>query len=246
MANGRLSRRDTLRLCAQVAAGMAAVGLARATEDFGDADLVSGPHAPAGAGRRLAESDEAIVYVPGSVPSGPWGLLVLFHGTHFEPASIVSHFRDAAEAHGTILLAPKSCGDTWDVINGQFGPDIRRLDRWLERVFNLYAIEPARLSVAGWSDGGSYALSVGLANGDLFRSIAAFAPGIIRGTRRAGKPTIFVGHGTADQNLKIDETSRVMVPALKRDGYDVTYVEFDGTHVIPDAIYAKGIETLKI
>jgi predicted esterase len=37
-------------------------------------------------------------------------------------------------------------------------------------------------------------------------------------------------HGTADQVLQIDQTSRAIVPWLKNAGYDVEYHEFDGGH----------------
>ena len=44
------------------------------------------------------------------------------------------------------------------------------------------------------------------------------------------KPEIFVSHGTEDQILSIDRTSRVLVPRLKEAGYRVDYHEFRGRH----------------
>jgi phospholipase/carboxylesterase len=89
--------------------------------------------------------------------------------------------------------------------------------------------------MGGFSDGASYALSLGLTNGDLFSHIIAFSPGFMVPAAERGKPKIFVGHGTADQILNIDRTSRVLVPKLKESKYDVQYIEFDGPHTInPD------------
>jgi poly(3-hydroxybutyrate) depolymerase len=41
-------------------------------------------------------------------------------------------------------------------------------------------VDPQRICVSGFSDGASYALSLGLANGDLFTHVAAFSPGFMR------------------------------------------------------------------
>ena len=89
-----------------------------------------------------------------------------------------------------------------------------------------------RVGIGGFSDGASYALSLGLANGDLFSRIFAFSPGFIREATPVGKPVIDVFHGTRDRILPIDATSRRIVPRLRRQGYDVTYVEFDGPHTV--------------
>ena len=41
-------------------------------------------------------------------------------------------------------------------------------------------IDPSRIAMAGFSDGASYSLSVGLANGDLFSAVFGFSPGLAR------------------------------------------------------------------
>ena len=93
-------------------------------------------------------------------------------------------------------------------------------------------IDAKRLGIGGFSDGASYALSIGLANGDLFARIFAFSPGFISEASPVGKPKIDIWHGTRDEILPIDATSRRIVPRLKRLGYEVTYVEFDGPHTV--------------
>jgi phospholipase/carboxylesterase len=57
-----------------------------------------------------------------------------------------------------------------------------------------------------------------------------------------GKPRVFVSHGTQDQVLPIDDTSRRIVPGLKARGYDVTYREFEGPHRVPPTIARDGFE----
>jgi phospholipase/carboxylesterase len=71
---------------------------------------------------------------------------------------------------------------------------------------------------------------MGLTNGDLFKRIIAFSPGYLAASPPAGKPSIFVSHGTADTVLPIDRCSRVIVPMLRNAGYTVEYIEFEGGH----------------
>ena len=95
------------------------------------------------------------------------------------------------------------------------------------------AVDPARIGIGGFSDGASYALSLGVANGDLFTHVLAFSPGFIARAGQRGKPRVFISHGTKDEVLPIDRTSRSIVPDLERRGYDVTYREFNGPHTVP-------------
>jgi phospholipase/carboxylesterase len=97
-------------------------------------------------------------------------------------------------------------------------------------------VDPARVGVGGYSDGASYALSLGLANGDLFSDVLAFSPGFLAPAGQTGSPRIFVSHGTQDGGLPIDSCSRRIVPQLERAGYEVRYREFEGGHVVPPGI----------
>lgn len=103
---------------------------------------------------------------------------------------------------------------------------------------------PDRISVAGFSDGASYALGLGAANGDLFRSIVALSPGFIPRGERRGMPRVFVSHGTGDEVLRIGSTSRRLVPQLRDAGYQVEYREFDGPHTVPFEIGAEAVRWL--
>ena len=60
----------------------------------------------------------------------------------------------------------------------------------------------------------------------------------------AAAPRWFVSHGTADEVLPIQRTSRRLVPALQREGYDVTYREFDGGHAVPLASAREALARL--
>lgn len=132
----------------------------------------------------------------------------------------------------------------WDRVRGRYGPDVAFIDRALAHTFSRYAVDRARLAVEGFSDGASYALSLGLDNGDLFTAVVAFSPGFCAPNRPEGEPQIFVSHGTRDETLPIDACSRRIVPLLERAGYAVTYREFDGPHAIPPAVEREAFAWL--
>jgi phospholipase/carboxylesterase len=99
------------------------------------------------------------------------------------------------------------------------------------------------VAIGGFSDGATYGLSVGLINGALFTHIVACSPGfIIPGPFGGGRPKLFISHGTADEILPIDVTSRRLVPMLEREQYSVTYREFDGPHRVPPEIAREALE----
>jgi len=107
-------------------------------------------------------------------------------------------------------------------------------------VFAQYSIDTKRVAVAGFSDGASYALSLGITNGDFFTHVLAFSPGFAVPAARRGNPRIFLSHGTEDEILPIDRTSRRLVPQLRQAGFTVEYVEFDGPHTVPREIAREG------
>ena len=165
-------------------------------------------------------------------------LVLLLHGAGEDARDGLAQLRGQADEVGLILLAPGSHGPTWDLIlnRGRYGPDIAAIDRALGHAFSRCAVDPTHVGVGGYSDGASYALSLGLANGDLFSHVLAFSPGFLAPTGQSGSPRIFVSHGTRDGWLPIDSCSRRIVPRLERSGYEVRYREFEGGHVVPPAI----------
>ena len=191
----------------------------------------------------IAGSGESFLYVPsGYRAEEPLPLVVILHGSGGRARQGITLLRRVADTLGFALLSPASSAYTWDVIVGGFGPDVAALDGALEHSFGRYALDPGRLAIAGFSDGASYALSLGVTNGDLFTHVLAFSPGFMAPATQRGAPGIFVTHGTGDAVLPIDRCSRRIVPQLRRAGYHVEYREFDGGHTIaPDlAIEALG------
>lgn len=143
-----------------------------------------------------------------------------------------------------LLLSPGSAAATWDAVGGCYGPDVTFIDRALADVFARFAIDTSRLTISGFSDGASYALSLGLANGDLFTHIIAYSPGFIPPGPRIGAPRIFISHGERDTVLPIARCSRRILPALRRAHLDVEYEEFVGGHTVPADIARQSLRWL--
>jgi phospholipase/carboxylesterase len=190
---------------------------------------------------KLERSRDAVLQLPAKATDRPLALLVMLHGAGGSGEGVLRRVGAAAEDAGVAVLAPDSRDATWDGIRGGFGPDVAFIDRALARVFERVPIDPERVAVGGFSDGATYALSLGLVNGDLFRRVVAFSPGFIVGGTPQGKPRFFVSHGKADQILPIDQCSHVIVPQLQRRGYEVTFKEFDGGHQVPPDIALEAL-----
>jgi phospholipase/carboxylesterase len=168
-------------------------------------------------------------------------LLVALHGAGGSGRQMVDLLEPAALRRGLAVLAPDARGTSWDLIGGGYGPDVAFLDDALAQLFSAYRIA-APVVVSGFSDGASYALSLGIANGDLFERVIAWSPGFAAPATRVGTPQIFVSHGVTDRVLPIDRCSRRLVPVLRDDGYEVTYEEFDDGHRVPATVVERALD----
>ena len=220
-----------------------------ARRNFNDGRFASRPGTPTGSAEPglhelgLATGLDGLYYVPsGYSPSTPAPLLLALHGAGGRATNGLSVLQPYADARGMVMLAPDARENTWDVIYHGFGADVTFIDRALAKVFDTVAIDPARIFVEGFSDGATYALSLGLTNGDLFSKIIAFSAGFVVTGERHGMPKIFVSHGSQDQVLPINDTSRRFVPTLREEGYEVEYREFVGGHGVPTVVREEAMD----
>jgi predicted esterase len=191
----------------------------------------------------IGSGRDSYIYVPPQYrPAYPAPLVLLLHGAGGHAHHGLDLLQHLADDNAMILAAPASTARTWDVIATRaYGEDLALLDQALIRIFGRYAVDPSHLAIGGFSDGASYALSVGLANGDLFTHLIAFSPGFVAPLSPRGRPQVFISHGTRDNVLPIDPCSRRIVPRLRQAGYPVRHEEFDSGHTIPCEVAQRAV-----
>lgn len=168
-------------------------------------------------------------------------VVVLFHGAGGEARQAIDLLRSQADGHRLAVVAPKSAGPTWDLLMGGLGPDLDAVNRAIEEIS---AAVPGPVAIGGFSDGASYALSLGLAAGDQIESVIAFSPGFMAPPQLRGKPRVFISHGNADPVLPIDRCGRRVVAQLTEAGYELVFHQFVGGHEVPAEVRRAAAEWL--
>jgi predicted esterase len=192
-------------------------------------------------------------YVPASAPREQARVIVLPHGAGGDGRRMIEGFRAVAEAEGLLLVAPKSMGRTWDMIEAMRsmpagtrgfrfgGGDSARIQRVVAQMRQRAGIVPEQVVLAGFSDGASFALSLGPAQPALYDAIVGFSPGfIIRPESVSGRQPVFISHGRSDPILSFAGSGERVVAQLRLAGHRVAFHPFDGGHFMPREIVAEA------
>jgi phospholipase/carboxylesterase len=191
----------------------------------------------------LGGDRDGFLYVPENYsPGRAMPMLVALHGAGGS-SSYWNSYRYRAEERDMIVLAIDSRLRTWDLILGGYGDDLQFLDQALNYVFLRCNIDQENIALCGFSDGATYALSLGISNGDLFSHIIGYSPGyvVVLGPL-VGKPKIYISHGTDDTIIPVEGSRDDIVHTFINHGYDVTYNEFDGGHQVPYTISEAALD----
>jgi phospholipase/carboxylesterase len=171
---------------------------------------------------------------------GKRALVLVLHGAGGGANDGLYAFRGGWDARGLVLVAPSSEGGTWSIPPAP-DTDLRTVNRALERAFARCRVDRRWVAVGGFSDGATYALSLGLAHGDIFRAVMALSPGGLIVEKLVGKPRIFIAHGNRDNVLSFSRTRDLIVPELRGMGYKVTFKGFPGGHKAPEAVSRAAV-----
>lgn len=197
----------------------------------------------------------AFAYLPkGRNAAAPAPLLIYFIGARGQPNDVLTAYRDYADREGFVLLLPTPKGANWDMIDDlsrrmgiemkvqpRYGKDIKALDAALADLFGKVAIDPKRIGVMGFSNGATYALSVGTANPQLFSTVAALSPGPAFPTKYDPAQRVFISHGENDEVLPFSYT-RSVVAKMRVKKMQVEFMPFRGQHEIPKEARKRALE----
>jgi len=190
---------------------------------------------------------EYALFVPSTYDgTRKWPLVVLLHGLDGNPRQIISlpNLTSAAERHGYLVVAPMGYNE-----RGWYGAPIRRprpgdppnLSELSEQdVMNVlqivrrdYAVDDARLYLAGYSMGGGGTWELGIKYPDLWAALAPIAPATRRPATDVARihhiPVILV-QGAKDEIVR-PQWVRPWAAEMKRLGMTHEYLELpDATH----------------
>ena len=180
-------------------------------------------------------SANAFAYVPATI-TGPAPLIVILHGAGGDARFFLDQFKHDADRRGAILLSVQSSGRTW----AQRKPtddeaDVANIKTAISELTVKAPIDRGRTTVMGFSDGASYALSIGMAYPGLFRTIVAFSPGYAFAPSNIDtQQRIFIAHSRRDPILPAANV-RDMIKGLEGAGYLPEVHWFNSGHEIdPD------------
>lgn len=195
------------------------------------------------------------VYRPPNLPSGPSPLVILLHGAGDDARRFLEMLRPIAEERGYVMAAAKSLGPTWDIAaeiprasDGteslpDLGPDVPRIDAMLREIFARSPIDPRQVVLVGYSDGASYALSLALANSDVFPSVIALSPGFVKFPPRLKTgQRIFIAHGKHDSVIPFEAAAKI-ADELTSKQLSVKFRSFDGGHGLSRLMLLEGMDS---
>lgn len=197
----------------------------------------------------------ALLYRPDNRVEAPRPLVVLLHGAGMSSRAFLDGLRDEADRCGCLLLSVQAGGKTWDTVglvaragtgtvavDKLFGDDVGRVEQAVASALASPDADRQSVVLAGFSDGASYALSLGLANPGIFRGVVAIAPGFhLEPAAINPAQRLFVAHSPQDSILPFERTRVSTVASLERAGFDLRFHPFAGGHRIDAKVVAEGV-----
>jgi phospholipase/carboxylesterase len=179
------------------------------------------------------------LYVPETwEPEGAPALIVALHGGSGHGRDFLWSWLREARTRGALVLSATAQDRTWSIMGGQ-DVDAPRLAIAVEEIAATYRVDRSRILLTGMSDGATYALLAGLAEGMPFTHLApacgALHPLLLTGGRLAAARgrAVYLIHGALDWMFPV-QIARMGRDALEAAGARVVYREIeDLSHTYP-------------
>jgi poly(3-hydroxybutyrate) depolymerase len=179
----------------------------------------------------------AVLLTPPEIdPSRLYPLVTVLHGAGRQDELLVRACRGEPEKRDALFLVPRSLHPTWDLVACDERPDLDFLEWAYDLIYRRYPVDRGRQALLGYSDGASYALSVGLSNPHVFRAVMGWAAGFVAldptgiGPEQP-KPEVLLEYGTHDELFPFERVAKPMRANLESLGYRVEFrVDEGGRH----------------
>lgn len=162
----------------------------------------------------------------------PRPLIFLLHGAKRTGASMIDMWRDVADAHDVVLVAPDSPLQGWELSTDT----LQFFDQVLDESRKLYSVDPKRTYLFGHSAGGVFSIYTGLFGSQVFCAVSLHAgkfsdadnDRIISNAKRKIPFAFFIG--TRDDLFPISDVE-ASARMLSMAGHEVLLVKLLGhTH----------------
>ncbi len=190
---------------------------------------------------------KAYLLTPDEVdPERTYPLVTVLHGAGRQDEALAKAYRDEPQKRDAFFLIARSLGPTWDLISRNDRPDVEFLAWAYDLIWRRYPIDPYRQALLGYSDGASYALSIGLSNPGVFRAIMGWAAGFCvldPNAPEEPKPSVLLEYGTHDQVFSFEKIALPMRAQLEQRGYPLEFrVDEGGKHWPPTDFQQEALD----
>ncbi len=192
------------------------------------------------------------VRVPGADTQARLPVVVLLHGwTGDETAMRIFQVAVPSGAMTVSPRGPVATGEGYGWVDRQVSDfsqsgGVAALREFVHGLPGVYPIDPARVVLVGFSQGGAMGLSLAITDPERVAAVAVLAGYLpdwarmqITPASLAGRP-VFIGHGTQDTTVPLARAA-AMREALEAAGADVTYHEYPTGH----KVNRQGMKDLK-
>ncbi len=210
---------------------------------------------PSGLVRLEHGASSAILLTPDEIdPGRRYPLFTVLHGAGRQDEALAVGYRREPARCQAFFLIPRSLEPTWDLIAGGERRDLDFLEYAYDLIYRRYPIDALQQSLIGYSDGASYALSVGLCNASMFSALMVWAAGFLvldpptadafrRSPASEPRPRIYLEYGTHDELFDFQQVAIPMRENLEKVGLDVTFsVDEGGRHWPSGSFHREALD----
>jgi phospholipase/carboxylesterase len=174
-----------------------------------------------------------VLYIPETyIPERAWPMIVALHGGYGHGRDFIWTWLREARTRGFVLLTPTSLERTWSITNVE--ADGQQLSRHLEEVCSRINIDRGRILLTGMSDGGTFALSMGLSPGCPYQAIVPVSCTLppVDMRQAKGKRLLWI-HGAQDWMFPVSRTLQACKELLQAGADIKLKIVHDLSHAYP-------------